>query len=58
MMNTFSEGLVLTEKSGLDPRTLLDVLVREQPSTSVSGYVGFELAVDLYYVLAGPGWYC
>ncbi|KAH9793943.1 glyoxylate/succinic semialdehyde reductase 1 [Citrus sinensis] len=26
MMNTFSEGLVLAEKSGLDPRTLLDVL--------------------------------
>ncbi|KAL2935771.1 Glyoxylate/succinic semialdehyde reductase 1 [Bienertia sinuspersici] len=26
MMNGFSEGLELTEKSGLDPRTLLDVL--------------------------------
>lgn len=26
MMNTFSEGLVLAEKSGLDPCTLLDVL--------------------------------
>ncbi|KAJ4730304.1 Glyoxylate/succinic semialdehyde reductase [Melia azedarach] len=26
MMNTFSEGLVLAEKSGLDPRTLLDAL--------------------------------
>ncbi|KAL3828987.1 hypothetical protein ACJIZ3_017789 [Penstemon smallii] len=26
MMNAFSEGLVLTEKSGLNPQTLLDVL--------------------------------
>ncbi|KAJ0113726.1 hypothetical protein Patl1_03209 [Pistacia atlantica] len=26
MMNAFSEGLVLSEKSGLDPRTLLEVL--------------------------------
>lgn len=29
LMNTFSEGLVLAEKSGLDPHTLLDVLVRQ-----------------------------
>ena len=31
MMNTFSEGLVLADRSGLDPHTLLDVLVRLQP---------------------------
>lgn len=29
MMNAFSEGLVLAGKSGLDPHTLLDVLVRQ-----------------------------
>lgn len=28
MMNAFSEGLVLAGNSGLDPHTLLDVLVR------------------------------
>lgn len=27
MMNAFSEGLTLAEKSGLSPGTLLDVLV-------------------------------
>lgn len=27
MMNAFSEGIVLADKSGLDPHTLLDVLV-------------------------------
>lgn len=28
MMNAFSEGLVLADKSGISPNTLLDVLVR------------------------------
>ena len=28
MMNAFSEGLVLADRSGLNPHTLLDVLVR------------------------------
>ena len=28
MMNAFSEGLELADSSGLDPHTLLDVLVR------------------------------
>lgn len=43
MMNAFSEGLVLSEKSGLDPRSLLEVLVRQLLSTSVLIYIGTEL---------------
>lgn len=62
MMNAFSEGLELADKSGLDPRTLLDVLVRNENNhfpyarTSPSVTWFWFSIMDRFLLVAGSRW--
>ena len=56
MINAFSEGLVLADKSGLNPQTLLDVLVSKQEITWLC--LTFPCLMFGKFFLKGPGCNC
>ena len=49
MMNAFSEGLELADRSGLNPQTLLDVLVRQL--TADSSHIPLVLHLLFHFFL-------
>lgn len=59
MMNAFSEGLVLAERSGLEPGNLLDVLVRIVKNKKLSLFsLGIKLRKLIDQFVTGTGCNC